>query len=166
MNPSAWIRQHAGTISPGSAIDVAAGSGRHAFLLADLGFQVTAVDINPALSAIYSESSVAFKNLDLEGSHWPLSGQQFDLVVVSNYLYRPNLQALIRLVSPEGYLLYETFGLGNEQYGKPGNPNFLFEENELAWVLGSEFVILDEKFEEVSNPTPAVRAGIFARRLR
>jgi SAM-dependent methyltransferase len=166
MNPSAWISQHARTLTPGSAIDIAAGSGRHAFLLAGLGFQVTAVDVNPAVSAIYLETSIAFKNLDLEGSQWPLSGQQFDLVVVSNYLYRPHFPSLIQLVAPDGHLLYETFGLGNERYGKPSNPNFLLKEYELASLLGSEFVVLDEKFEEVSEPTPAVRAGIFARRLK
>jgi SAM-dependent methyltransferase len=163
MNPSTWISQQAHTLTPGSAIDIAAGSGRHAFLLADLGFQVTAVDINPEVAAIYSKTSITFENLDLEESQWPLCGQQFDVVLVSNYLYRPHLSALIQLVAPKGHLLYETFGLGNERYGKPSNPNFLLKQHELASALGSEFVILDEKFEEVFDPSPAVRAGIFAK---
>jgi len=90
MNPSAWISQHAHTLMPGSVIDIAAGSGRHAFLFADLGFQVTAVDINPEVAAIYSDTSIVFENLDLEDSQWPLRGQQFDVVLVSNYLYRPH----------------------------------------------------------------------------
>lgn len=166
MNPSAWISQHANTLTPGSVIDIAAGSGRHAFLFADLGFQVTAVDINPEVAAMYSDTSIAFENLDLEGSQWPLCGQQFDVVLVSNYLYRPHLPALIQLVAPEGHLLYETFGLGNERYGKPSNPNFLLKQHELASALGSQFLILDERFEAVTDPTPAVRAGIFARRLK
>jgi hypothetical protein len=32
--------------------------------------------------------------------------------------------------------------------------------------LGASFDIIDERFEDVSSPSPAVRAGVFARRIR
>ena len=69
-------------------------------------------------------------------------------------------------MTPGGFLLYETFGVGNEVYGKPSNPNFLLTAGELASALDSSFDIIDERFEVVSDPSPAVRAGIFARRFR
>lgn len=166
MNPSPWILCHLKTLSPGRAIDIAAGSGRHAIAMADLGFSVTAVDRNPDLAPVYSESDIEFRCEDLEGQSWPLTDQSFDLVLVSNYLYRPYLQQLFALVSPGGFLLYETFGVGNEIHGKPSNPDFLLEPGELAIALGSSFEIIDERFEEDLNPSSAVRAGVFARRIR
>ena len=166
MNPSSWILAHLKTVSPGRAIDVAAGSGRHAFAMADLGFSVTAVDRNPDLASSYQHSDIQLTSVDLEGSEWPLSDQLFDLVLVSNYLFRPYLRELFALVATDGFLLYETFGVGNEVYGKPSNPDFLLKPGELASALGSSFDIIDERFEDVSDPSPAVRAGIFARRFR
>jgi len=166
MNPSPWILSHLQSLSPGRAIDIASGSGRHAFAMADLGFTVVAVDRNPELASVYHKSDIEFLCVDLESPSWPLSDQSFDLVLVSNYLYRPYLQQLFALVSPNGFLLYETFGVGNEIHGKPSNPHFLLEPGELVSALGSSFEIIDERFGEVLNPSPAIRAGVFARRIR
>jgi len=166
MNPSPWILGHLDAVAPGRAIDVAAGSGRHAFAMADLGFSVTAVDRNPDLASLYQESEVQFLCVDLEGQRWPLADHAYHLVLVSNYLHRPHFAELFQLVAPGGYLLYETFGVGNEGYGKPSNPDFLLRAGELASALGSSFDIIDERFEDVSHPSPAVRAGVFARRIR
>ena len=166
MNPSPWILRHLDVVAPGRAIDVAAGSGRHAFAMADLGFSVTAVDRNPDLALLYQESEVQFLCVDLEGQRWPLVDHAYDLVLVSNYLYRPYFAELFQLVASGGYLLYETFGVGNEVYGKPSNPDFLLRAGELASALDASFDIIDERFEDVSGPSPAVRAGVFARRIR
>ncbi|HEX6118564.1 MAG TPA: SAM-dependent methyltransferase, partial [Dongiaceae bacterium] len=63
---------------------------------------------------------------DLEdGSPWPLSGRQFDGIIVANYLHRPLLPHLAAALAPGGALIYETFGRGNERFGKPSNPDFL-----------------------------------------
>lgn len=166
MNPSPWILRHLDAVAPGRAIDVAAGSGRHAFAMADLGFSVTAVDRNPDLASLYQESEVQFLCANLEGQRWPLADHAYDLVLVSNYLYRPHFAELFQLVASGGYLLYETFGVGNEVYGKPSNPDFLLRAGELASALDASFNIIDERFEDVSSPSPAVRAGVFARRIR
>ena len=63
---------------------------------------------------------------DLEdGSPWPFAGQRFGAIVVTNYLHRPLLPILAASLADEGILIYETFMLGNERFGKPSNPNFL-----------------------------------------
>ena len=166
VNPSSWILSHLKALSPGRSIDVAAGSGRHAFAMADLGFSVTAVDRNPDFASLYQESVVQFICADLEGQQWPLADHTYDLVLVSNYLHRPYFAELFQLVAPGGYLVYETFGVGNEIFGKPSNPEFLLKPRELTRALESSFEIMDERFETVSSPSPAVRAGVFARRIR
>ena len=63
-----------------------------------------------------------------------LGQSRFNLVLVTNYLHRPLLAQMFGLVRPGGLILYETFGQGNEAFGKPSNPDFLFAEDELMSV--------------------------------
>ena len=55
---------------------------------------------------------------------WPL-GTGYDGIVVTNYLHRPLLPAIAQALAPGGVLIYETFALGNERFGRPRNPDFL-----------------------------------------
>jgi hypothetical protein len=68
---------------------------------------------------------------DLENQPWPLFGQQFAGMVVTNYLWRPLWQDLLACLRPSGVLIYETFAVGNETVGKPSNPDFLLRTGEL-----------------------------------
>ena len=60
---------------------------------------------------------------DLEGDEWPLAGRVFDGIIVTNYLWRPRLPDVLAMLAPGGVLVYETFMLGNEAYGKPSSPD-------------------------------------------
>ena len=164
--PSDWIigmlDAHATAVT--DAIDLACGSGRHALWLATLGWQVTAVDRNSDLAGALQAAGVRFQCLDLEGPEWPLQDAQADLVVVSNYLYRPRLAEIGALVRPGGLLIYETFGVGNAAYGKPSNPDFLLAPGELTAVFASTFEPLDSFDGLVSVPKPAVRGRYCGRR--
>jgi hypothetical protein len=75
---------------------------------------------------------------DLEdGSPWPFAGQRFGGIVVTNYLHRPLLPVLAQSLAEQGVLIYETFMLGNEKFGKPSNPNFLLRPGELLQAFAS-----------------------------
>ena len=165
--PSEWIKEKLQSIihPVKSAIDIASGAGRHSQLLSELSSRVTAVDRNPELSGFFASTSVEFLCLDLEQDDWPLVGHTFDLVLVSNYLYRPNFRNILDLVGPNGFLIYETFGVGNELFGRPRNPSFLLRPNELRDSVGAKFLIMDEFFGEIAHPQPAVRGRLFARRV-
>jgi SAM-dependent methyltransferase len=86
---------------------------------------------------------------DIESSAWPLADRQFDLVLVTNYLWRPLWPQVLGGVRPGGLLVYETFARGNETVGRPARPDFLLEPGELLavcrdWrVLGYEDGFLD-----------------------
>jgi hypothetical protein len=56
-------------------------------------------------------------------------------VVVTNYLWRPLLPAIVAAVADGGVLLYETFALGQETIGKPSNPDFLLRPGELLHAV-------------------------------
>jgi hypothetical protein len=106
---------------------VACGSGRHARFFRDRGLELTALDREPL-----ALEGIRFVQADLEnGSPWPLTGQRFAAVIVTNYLHRPLFPLLEASVAEGGVLIYETFMAGNERYGKPSNPAFLLRPGEL-----------------------------------
>ncbi|ENO86912.1 class I SAM-dependent methyltransferase [Thauera linaloolentis] len=155
--PSGWVTRFAPLIaSGGEVLDYACGSGRHARWLAQRGFRVEAVDRDGiALQLLQGLPKVSTREADLEGGAWPYGGRQFDAVVVTNYLFRPYLAQLLVLLRPGGVLIYETFMLGNERFGKPSNPDFLLRPNELLERLRGEWTVVAFEQGEVHSPRPA-----------
>ena len=86
--------------------------------------------------------------------------------MVVNYLWRPLLPTLIAAVAVGGCLLYETFASGNEQFGRPRNPDFLLQEDELRLAMPAELTIVEAWQGTVGEPPRAVRQRLFARRTR
>lgn len=148
LAPSAWIERFAPLVPRGSKIlDIAAGHGRHARLFAKRGVQVLAVDRDAdALATLDDVDGVETLATDLEGGAWPFAGVSFDAIVVVNYLHRPLLPLLLDALADHGTLLYETFAVGNERFGRPSNPAFLLREHELLdWVRGRLTVVAFEQ---------------------
>ena len=137
----------------GSVLDVACGSGRHLRWLAAQGFAVTGVDRDAAaLASLEGVGRVV--TADIEGGPWPLAGACFDALVVTNYLWRPLWPALRASLADAGVLIYETFALGNEAFGKPSNPAFLLRPGELLEACRGLHVVA---FEDGLLQAPARR---------
>ena len=137
----------------GSVLDVACGSGRHLRWLAAQGFAVTGVDRDAAaLASLQGVGRVV--TADIEGGPWPLAGACFDALVVTNYLWRPLWPALHASLADAGVLIYETFALGNEAFGKPSNPDFLLRPGELLEACRGLHVVA---FEDGLLQAPARR---------
>jgi SAM-dependent methyltransferase len=159
--PSAWVLRWAPLITHGRVLDVACGSGRHAIHFLDLKLAVTMIDREtqgiPGARCIQA---------DLEdGSPWPLPGERFQGIVVTNYLYRPLFPVLSDALADGGVLIYETFMLGNERFGKPSNPAFLLRPGELLEAFQGLVV---KGFEEgpQMEPKPAMIQRLCAVRAR
>jgi SAM-dependent methyltransferase len=162
--PSPWLVAHLPLVPPGRALDLAAGGGRHALALRAAGHQVTAVDRDvAALDAIRPPLDEVVR-ADLESAPWPLADRQFDLVLVANYLHRPLMPAIAAAVAPDGWLIYETFAVGNARFGRPSNPAFLLEENELLTWFAADLTVLAFAHGEVAIPRPAMVQRIVCRR--
>lgn len=115
-------------------LDLACGRGRHVRWLAAQGCRVTAVDRDaPAVEPLRGLAEVIVA--DLEDGPWPLEGRRFDAVLVTNYLWRPRLAALLACVRPGGLLLYETFGDEQGRVGRPARADFLLRPGELPALL-------------------------------
>jgi SAM-dependent methyltransferase len=146
---------------------MAAGGGRHARFFNDLGYQVTAIDRDISGLQPLTAKGVEILAADLEdGSPWPLGGRRFDGIVVANYLHRPLLPHLAAALAPGGVLIYETFGRGNERFGKPSNPDFLLRPGELLdFAAAHGLQVLAYECGEVQEPKPAMIQRVAARRL-
>lgn len=155
--PSAWVRRFACLIAPGgSVLDLACGRGRHARLLAGMGFAVEAVDRSAEdLAALAGLTAVATRQADLEGGPWPYAGRAFDGIVVTNYLHRPLFPHLAATLAEGGVLIYETFMSGNERFGRPSNADFLLRPGELLEAFVGLRVVAFEQ-GRVALPKPAV----------
>lgn len=155
QTPSPWIARFAPLIPAGGAVlDLACGGGRHARLLANLGYRVEAVDRDAAaLATLADVANVTTRCTDLEDGPWPYFGHGFDGIVVSRYLWRPLLPNLLACLNANGVLIYETFMVGQELYGKPSNPAHLLRVGELLGLVRNRFTVL--AFEQGEVPDAA-----------
>ena len=156
-SPSEWVVRWAPVVRRGPVLDVASGTGRHARFFAARGLDVVAVD-----REAHDIPGVEFVQADLEsGNPWPFAGRRFGAIVVTNYLHRPLFKAIADSLSEGGVLIYETFMVGNERFGRPSNPEFLLRSGELVEAFSSLHVL---GFEEggVQRPKPAMTQCICA----
>jgi SAM-dependent methyltransferase len=166
VNPSAWITRFAASLPvDGAVLDVACGGGRHTRWFLEQGRDVVAVDRDlSGVADLADAPRVELLSADLEaGAPPPFVGTTFAAVVVTNYLWRPILADLVRAVAPDGWLLYETFAVGNERFGHPTNPDFLLRPGELlelARTHGLRVVAYEDVV--VDDPRPAAVQRIAA----
>jgi hypothetical protein len=149
QEPSKWIMEQIESINIVknniNILDFASGYGRHSVKLANEGKYVTCIDKDQEKLNFYKDlTNIQAICFDLENNNkWPLKQQGYDIVIVTNYLYRPKIKDLGNLVNENGYLLYETFSEGNEKYGRPKNSNYLLKERELIDLFENTFDVID-----------------------
>lgn len=154
--PSGWVQRWQHLMAQNARVlDVACGSGRHMQWLAQRGYTCTGIDRSAeALEAARQYGGII--QADIEGGPWPLLDdgvpRQFDVVLVTNYLWRPLFPLLLQSLAPGGLLLYETFAVGNETVGKPASPDFLLRTGELLQLCQGLRIVA---FEDGFLPNPA-----------
>jgi tellurite methyltransferase len=147
---------------PGPVLDLACGDGANGIFLAHKGCQVTCCDISPE-SLGQAEKLAEAQNarveiwqvdLEVEGAN-PLPSEAYGAILVFRYLHRPLLECIKKALKNGGLLVYETFTVEQPKFGKPRNPDFLLNPEELLQTFGDWEVI--HYFEGIrANPTRAV----------
>ncbi len=154
--PSAWVLRWQHLQPPGARVlDVACGTGRHMRWLAQQDYVCTGIDRSTeALASAARFGSTV--QADIENGPWPLlvngRPKPFDVVLVTNYLWRPLFKVLLQSLASGGLLLYETFTAGNETVGKPASPDFLLQPGELLRLCQDLRIVA---FEDGFLPDPA-----------
>ena len=161
--PSPWVVRFAPRIPQGPVLDLACGGGRHLRWLMDRGHRLVGIDRDLAGVADLRGSGAELIEADLEGgTAWPLGERRFAGIIVTNYLWRPLLPHIVASVAAGGVLIYETFALGNERFGKPSNPDFLLKPGELLEAVQGRLAVIAYEHLQVEAPRPAVIQHIAA----
>jgi|CXWL01.1.fsa_nt_gi dihydroneopterin aldolase len=160
--PSTFLLEHLHLLPKGRALDLAAGRGRHALLLAKKGFAVEAIDRDAdALEELAGRAQragvqIQTTNLDLERDPQhplDLGEARYDVILVFFYLHRPLFPALVRALRPGGMLVYETFTVDNHlRHQHPRRKEFCLLPNELLALTQGLRV---RYYSEGQHPSPA-----------
>jgi SAM-dependent methyltransferase len=160
--PSPWVRRFAHLVAKqGTVLDLAAGGGRHARFFAGRGHPTVAVDRNlDGMDDLDPAGPIERIQADLEdGNPWPLPDRTFAGIVVTNYLHRPLLARLAEALDPGGVLIYETFAVGQAQFGRPSSENYLLRPNELLRAFEPTLTIVgfEHGIDYAPNPKAVQR---------
>jgi tellurite methyltransferase len=131
-------------LAPGTAIDLACGTGRNALYLAERGWSVTAVDGSPkAIELVQQRSAerglqVHTEVADLTAPNFTLLRDAFDLVLIAYYLQRDLFDKVKAAVRPGGVVLAiahtpEPGETWNEKRAAPGELHKFFKDWEVLW---------------------------------
>ena len=132
------------------ALDIACGAGKNSLHLANMGFDVVALDISSvALETLdeYEYSNIKTKLTDLEG-FTPLENS-YDLIVMTNYLDRELIPNLLKALTKDGILFIETYMEYESNSKKSSNPDFLLQKEELKSFVDKNYSILE--YDEFDN---------------
>jgi tellurite methyltransferase len=172
--PSSYLRQilesDAWHIPRGLALDVAAGKGRNAIFLAEMGFSVVGIDIlkialeEARRRAQEKSLEITWHQSDLEQIELPAAA--YDLIVNFNYLQRSLLPQIRRALKPQGHVILETYLIDQQAIGHPKNPAYLLNHNELLDHFRSFRVLCYREGKYTDGGEAAFRAGIFAQKIR
>ena len=143
----------------GTLLDVACGSGRHVRFARNQGWTTTGIDKDLAgVRDLDGDPHIELIAADLEaGGPFALAGRTFDAVIVTNYLWRPILPDIVAAVAPRGLLIYETFAVGNERFGRPSNPDFLLRPGELLDAVRHRLVPIAYEHATLADPGRVVQ---------
>jgi len=116
-NPADWLDAHRDLLTAqprGPALDVACGLGRHAMMLAGMGFTVDALDVSDtALESLDTQArrrgrAIHTKRVDFRTGEWRPE-RSYQVVVDTYFLERSLFGRLADALAPGGLLFFETF---------------------------------------------------------
>ena len=146
------------------ALDLACGYGRHSIILAQKGYKVISADLNLNCLRSFNEESILRVQANIEKSkQWPFLQESFDLIVVTNFLNRKLFKNIETSLKKGGYLIYETFDIGHEKFGKPSNKKYLLLKNELLSLTNNLQLEIYEEIKVESKNAKFIKNRILCK---
>jgi SAM-dependent methyltransferase len=145
----------------GHALDLACGIGNGAKLLARSGLETWAWDISPVAIArlrqrLDADQRVIHAEVRDVVDRPPPAGS-FDVILVSHFLERALIPALIDALRPGGLILYQTFVREAVSNEGPRNQAFRLRENELLDLFRSLRILLYREEGRVGDCSRGIR---------
>ena len=166
-DPIPFLKDHIGNLGSGQALVLASGRGRNALYLAEMGFDVTALDVSVvgleqcrvAAASRGLEIRILCEDLDT----YELGSDRYDLITMF-YYHQPSLFPSIRkAIMPGGYFLFCTFGTRHAEIGTLGtlNPKFLASRKDVEDAFSRDAIrILEEPVIENNDGVEALLQAI------
>ncbi len=135
--PTPLLRSAIENLTPGRALDIACGIGRHAIFLAERGWHVTAVDSSRVGIEILQERAreagvtLEARVADFELGEFQIEPGAYDLIGVFYYLQRDLFPQIRAGLKAGGSVVAAIHLNDNKPAARPSNPAFLLEPGEL-----------------------------------
>jgi 2-polyprenyl-3-methyl-5-hydroxy-6-metoxy-1,4-benzoquinol methylase len=166
-DPARFLEENVALLpSRARALDVAAGEGRNAVFLARQGLEVDAIDISEVglekARRLADEAAVAIDTIFADLTEYALPIEEYDLVVVFNYLERDLIGDIKGALKPGGIVVYETYTVQHLDipHGHAMKREYLLEPGELREFF-EDFEIIE--YRETTAEHRAV-ASLIARK--
>ncbi len=123
------------------ALDIACGMGRNAKLLANMDFEVDALDISEvAISSLQGMKNIDAKVVDFDT--YVLKENAYDLIVCTYFLERKLFPQIYKALKEEGIFIFETFMHDEANENVPSNRAFLLDKGELEETFSKNYEII------------------------
>lgn len=144
----------------GRALDLAAGMGGNALLLADQGFVVDAVDISDvAMNQLAERRHPRVTPICADLDHYEIPARSYDLIVNIHFLNRRLFPLIQEGLTPGGIVIFETFLEGvADGATQSACRDYLLRPNELLHAFLSLHIVLYQEKENI----PPLRASHIA----
>lgn len=135
--PPPWLVEHRDLlVGGGRALDLACGPGRAARYLAELGYDVLAVDASDvavgAVRAAAREHGLAVEARVVDLEHEPIPQGPYDVIAIFKFLQRDLFGPVQDALAPGGLLFHEAFDAAHREDGdRSVNPAYVLEVDEL-----------------------------------
>ncbi len=120
------------------------GEGRNALFLAEMGFQVTGIDISEVAvhraEALAKNRNLQLKSIISDALKYPLEHEYYDAIVLSLFQLRALFPKLKDALKPKGQFLIYLQLENRQKPGKPANKepyNFAVKEGEVESMFSS-----------------------------
>nr|WP_274609509.1 methyltransferase domain-containing protein [Mesobacillus boroniphilus] len=157
--PNRRLLDMAAYLNGRKAIDFASGLGGNSIYLAELGYDITAIDISDvAINYVRNQAAnrklrITAKVADLTKERSDLTSRKYDLAVMTYYLDRSLFPLIKQAINTDGYLFFETFYKNGSAGNQHVSNQYKLESNELLKEFREWKILYFEENEQEGRQT-------------